>query len=69
MSVAQAGTATASIINPAAKTLMKRDMTSPRSLIRATIVQGFLENCDAFINSIGSVIVMPTLLTYSDLAL
>jgi hypothetical protein len=34
-----------------------------------SVVQGFLENCDAFINSIGGVIVMPAPSTYSASAL
>jgi hypothetical protein len=67
MSVAEAGTAIASIVKPAAKQWKKRDITSPRSSIRATIVQGFFENCDAFINSNGGVIVMPAQLTYSSI--
>jgi hypothetical protein len=33
MSVAEAGRATADIINPATEKYMKRDMTSPRPLI------------------------------------
>src|ERR1700692_1837553 len=51
MSVAEAGRATANIINPATEKYTRRDMTSPCYLILATIIEGDLGNCDAFINS------------------
>src|SRR5579863_519467 len=55
MSVAEAGSVT-DIDNPATNKDMKRVIASPRSLMRATIVEAFCENCDAFINSIRKLI-------------
>src|SRR5271165_1382690 len=51
MSVAEAGTATVSIVNAAIDRYMKRVMASPYYLMRATIIEGFSGSCDALINS------------------
>src|ERR1700722_2922762 len=49
MFVADAGTASASIISPAVKKYTKRVMASPCPLSPATINKGYFGDCDAFI--------------------